>query len=195
MAAEVRAQCLGGVTTYLNTLSPEVRSEILSTYSPELRAALEEPSPNVYFPIEYWSSAIDSIVAIQPNIQQARQEVRKIGVCISEGIANSFLKLLMRIMTPSLFAKKCAAIVGRDFRGFPTGGDPEVDFDLSKESAGELLLTLKGVEQFKYLGGCGRGFIEFAFNYMGKKNLVIDEPNCADDEWAPSVIQLRVRWS
>lgn len=195
MAAEVRAQCLVGVTAYLNKLPPDVREKIESGYRPEVRKALAETSPNVFYPIEYWKEAIDGVVAFQPNVQKARQEVSNIGVCICEGTVNSFLRLLMRIMSPSLFAKKCGNMLGRDFRGFPTGGEPEYTYDLSKENEGEILMTVKGVKDHIYIGGTGRGFIEFAFQYMGKKNVVIDEPGCADDEWAPEVVNWRVRWS
>lgn len=192
MTAEVRAQCLVGVTAYLNKLPTDLSEQIQSGYSPEVRRALQETQPNVFFPIEYWKEAIDGVVALQPDVRKARQEVSNIGVCICEGTVNSFLRLLMRIMNPTLFAKKCGNMIGRDFRGFPAGAEPEYTFD---ERENEITMTVKGAGNHIYLGGTGRGFVAFAFEYMGKKNVVIDEPGCADDDWAPDVVSWRVRWS
>ena len=107
---------------------------------------------------------------------------------------NSFLRVLMRIMTPTLFAKKSGSMIGKDFRGF-TGGAPDYTYDVSKEAEGLVTLRIGNAGAHPYLGGTGQGFIEFAFHYIGKKNVIIDEPECPIGEYAPDVVHWRVRWS
>jgi hypothetical protein len=193
-APQVRAPCLYGVTKYLSSMDPAVAQQIMAGYTPEVRQALHEATPDVYYPIEYWKEAIDGIVAAQPDLTRAREAVRGIGRSICELTANSFLRLLMRMMTPSLFAKKSGAMIGRDFIGFP-GGGPDYSYDVSKESEGLIFLEVRNAQLHPYLGGTGQGFCEFAFSYIGKKDVIIDEPDYPPEQWAPEHLRWRIRWT
>jgi hypothetical protein len=183
-----------GVGAYVRSLDREHAHRIESALSDEARRAMHETSAEVWYPISVWKESLDRIVACSSDPASARVAVRSVGRNICEGTVNSFLRVLMRIMTPALFAKKSGSMIGKDFRGF-TGGAPDYSYDLSKESSGELTMTIKNAGQHPYLGGTGQGFVEFAFHYIGKNNVVIDEPNCALDDYAPEVVHWRIRWS
>jgi hypothetical protein len=183
-----------GIGAYVRSLDKEQAMLIESSLSDETRRALHETSPEVWYPISVWKEALDRIVQCSPDPASARAAVRSAGRFICEGTVNSFLRVLMRIMTPSLFAKKSGSMIGKDFRGF-SGGAPDYSYDLSKESEGLITLTIKNAGAHPYLSGTGQGFIEFAFHYMGKKNVVIDEPDCPMTDYAPEVMHIRIRWS
>jgi hypothetical protein len=183
-----------GVGAYIRTLDREHAQLIESKLSSEAKSALHETSPEVWYPIGIWKETLDRVVECAPDKSNARAAVRAAGRHICEGTVNSFLRVLMRIMTPALFAKKSGSMIGKDFRGF-TGGAPDYSYDLSKEGEGVVTMTIKNAGQHPYLGGTGQGFIEFAFHYIGKKNVIIDEPNCALDDYAPDVVHWRIRWS
>ncbi|SRR6266540_5440668 len=194
MEVQTRAHCMRGIGNYLRSLDPARAQQIESKLSQETLRSMYETSPEVWYPISVWKEALDTIVAQSPDPVAARTAVRAVGKFICEGTVNSFLRVLMRIMTPALFAKKAGAMIGKDFRGFP-GGEPDCTYDLSKESEGLLTMTVRNAKNIPYLGATGQGFTEFAFHYMGKKNVLIDEPNCPPNEYSPEVVHWRIRWS
>jgi len=188
----VRGPCLRGAGAYLRSIDPKLAREIESKFSPAILSALHESGPKDWFPIEIWKEALDGIVVAQPDIAAARVAIRSVGRHICEGTVNSFLKLLMRIMTPRLFAEKSGSMISRDFCGFKGGIDYNFEVD---DKAKIVMIEIRNAGQHPYLGGTGQGFCEFAFQYMGKKNVIIDEPDCPLDDWAPEHARWRIRWS
>jgi hypothetical protein len=194
MDVQTRAHCMRGIGNYVRSLDPARARQIESKLSPETLRSMYETSPEVWFPISVWKEALDAIVAQHSDPAAARAAARSVGRFICEGTVNSFLRVLMRIMTPSLFMKKSGDMMGKDFRGFP-GGEPDYSYDLSKEREGLATMTIGNAKNHPYLGATGQGFVEFAFQYMGKKNVLIDEPTCPPNEYAPEVVHIRIRWS
>jgi len=193
MDVAVRGPCLRGAGAYLRSIDPKLAQSIEAKYSSEILRALHDSGPKEWFPVELWKEALDGIVAAQPDIVKAREAIRSVGRFICDGTVNSFLRLLMRIMTPRLFAEKSGSMIGRDFSGFP-GGKPDYHFAVDDDKK-LVTLEVRNAGLHPYLGGTGQGFCEFAFQYMGKKNLVIDEPDCPLDDWAPTHLRWRIRWS
>ncbi len=194
MEVQCRAHCMRGIGNYVRSLDPARAQQIESKLSEETLRSMYETSAEVWYPISVWKEALDTIVAQNSDPATARTAVRLVGRFICEGTVNSFLRVLMRIMTPTLFAKKSGVMIGKDFRGFP-GGEPDYTYDLSKEPQGVMTMTIRNAKQHPYLGATGQGFIEFAFHYIGKKNVLIDEPDCPPNEYAPEVAHWRIRWS
>src|SRR5262245_10779936 len=102
----VRGPCLRGAGAYLRSIDPKLAEKIESKYTPEMLRAVHDSGPKEWFSVELWKGALDTIVEAQPDIQAARKAIRGVGRFICEGTVNSFLRLLMRIMTPRLFAEK-----------------------------------------------------------------------------------------
>jgi hypothetical protein len=192
MDVEIRSPSIRGIGDYLRSIDPELARQIEAKYPPEILRAIHESTLKEWFPIAFWKEAIDGIVAAQPNIEAARSAVRGIGRFICEGTVNSFLRLLMRIMTPRLFAEKSGAMIARDFRGFP-GGEIDYHFEVNDKDR-VVTLGVRNAGLHPYLGATGQGFCDFAFKHMGKKNVIIDEPDCALDDWTPAQVLWRVRW-
>ena len=188
----VRGPCLRGAGAYLRSIDRELAARIEAKYTPEMLRAVHDSGPKEWFPVDIWKGALDAIVQEQPDIKTARAAIRGVGRFICEGTVNSFLRLLMRIMTPRLFAEKSGSMIARDFGGFPGGIDYHYEVQEDKKT---VFLDVRNAGQHPYLGGTGQGFCEFAFQYMGKKNVLIDEPDCALDDWAPSHARWRIRWS
>ena len=193
MDIAVRGPCLRGAGAYLRSLDPKLAQQIEAKYTPAMLAAVHESGPKDWFPVALWKEALDASVAAQPTIEAARAAIRSVGRFICDGTVNSFLRLLMRIMTPRLFAEKSGSMIGRDFSGFPGG---QIDYHYQVNEKERLVfLEVRNAGLHPYLGGTGQGFCEFAFQYMGKKNVLIDEPDCPLDDWAPSQARWRIRWS
>jgi hypothetical protein len=193
MDVAVRGPCLRGAGAYIRSLDPKLTQQIEAKYTPAMLYALHESGPKEWFPIGLWKESLDAIVAAQPNIEQGRVAIRAVGRFICDGTVNSFLRLLMRMMTPRLFAEKSGSMIARDFIGFP-GGQIDYHFEVNDEER-IVFLEVRNAGNHPYLGGTGQGFCEFAFQYMGKKNVIIDEPDTPLDDWAPKHLRWRIRWS
>ncbi len=194
MEVQTRAHCMRGIGNYLRSLDPARAQLIELKLSQDTLRSIYETSPEIWYPISVWKEALDTIVAQHSDPVAARAAARSVGRFICEGTVNSFLRVLMKIMTPTLFAKKSGAMMAKDFRGF-LGGEIDYSYDLSKEPEGLMTMTVRNAKTIPYLGATGQGFIEFAFHYIGKKNVLIDEPNCPPNEYAPDVAHWRIRWS
>lgn len=190
--AAVRGPCLRGAGAYLRSIDPLLAQRIEANYTPEMLRAVHESGPKEWFPVDLWKAALDGIVEAQPDINAARAAIREIGRTICEGTVNSFLRLLMRIMTPRLFAEKSGSMIARDFGGFVGGIDYHYDV---RDEEKTVFMEVRNAGRHPYLGATGQGFCEFAFQYMGKKDVIIDEPDCALDDWTPSQAKWRIRWS
>ena len=193
METLVRGPCLRGAGAYLRSIDPKLAQQIEATYTPEMLRAVHESGPKDWVPVAVWKDALDAIVAAQPNIEAGRAAIRSVGRFICEGTVNSFLRLLMRIMTPRLFAEKSGSMIARDFAGF-SGGGPDYHFTVDDDKR-VVTLEIRNAGKHPYLGGTGQGFCEFAFQYMGKKNVLIDEPDCPLDDWQPEHLRWRISWS
>lgn len=98
------------------------------------------------------------------------------------------------MMTPGLFARKCNQLLSGDFRGFP-GGEPKVIYDLSKESKGDITIELTNAQNHPYLGASAVGYIEFAFEHMGKKGLKVEELDCDIRDFAAPFARWHITWN
>jgi hypothetical protein len=193
MEVAVRGPVLRGAGDYLRSIDPKLAQQIEAKYTPVMLHAVHESGPKEWVPVAVWKDCLDAIVAAQPNIEVARAAIRGVGRFICEGTVNSFLRLLMRIMTPRLFAEKSGSMISRDFSGFP-GGNIDYHFDVNDKDR-VVTLEVRNAGNHPYLGATGQGFCEFAFQYMGKKNVIIDEPDTPLDDWQPKHLKWRIRWS
>ena len=193
MDVAVRGPCLRGVGAYLRSLDPSLAQKIEAKYTPDMLRVIHESGNKDWVSIDVWKRALDEIIAVQPSVEEGRAAIRSVGRFICEGTVNSFLRLLMRIMTPRLFAEKSSSMISRDFRGFP-GGQLDYHFEVNEDQK-IAVIEVRNAGRHPYLGGTGQGFCEFAFQYMGKKDIVVDEPDCALDDYCPERVRLRMRWT
>src|SRR5262245_38041085 len=98
---QTRAHAMRGIGNYVRSLDPPRTQQIEAKLSKEALRSMYETSPEVWFPISVWKEALDTIVAQHFDPAAARAAVRSAGRFICEGTVNSFLRVLMRIMTPS----------------------------------------------------------------------------------------------
>ncbi len=98
----------------------------------------------------------------------ARDLLIRAGVFISEGATNTFLKLLMKMLTPALFAKKMPEFWKRD----STMGRLEVEVAPPK-----IIVRMMDMEGFDHGACTTAGFVKQAFEGMGKTILDIQLPD------------------
>lgn len=90
----------------------------------------------------------------------AQERLIKQGLFVSRTASNTFLRLLMKMLTPAIFAKKLPEFWKRDC----TLGRYEVEVDPPK-----ITCHLMDMDGFNHIACTGAGFIINTFEGMGKK--------------------------
>jgi len=194
MEIQAKGKSIRSIGAYIRTLDPALTERIERGMSPEVLKIAHDARPDDWYPYEYFKEPHDAVVAAFDDPVEARKAVHQIGRFACEATANSFLRLVLRMMTPSLFARKCSQLLAGDFRGFP-GGAPDVKFDLSNESNGEIKIELTNAQNHPYLGASAIGYIEFAFEHMGKKGLRVEERDCDVKDFNAPFARWYISWN
>jgi hypothetical protein len=130
-------------------------------FSPPLRSALPAMTPVGWYPVEYIGEINRAIAEdLGGNDEaRARAELENCGRFLANEATNTFMKLLMKVLTPALFAKKLPDLWRRDC----TYGQLELDV-----GAGSMTLRLSGMEGHDHIAAVMPGYVGFALERMGK---------------------------
>jgi hypothetical protein len=160
-----------------STYDAETREKIIGQLSPSVRAELGTYKDIEFYPVTHWSEVLRGIATIVGKTdEQAVKELRQCGTFIAHHATNTFLRLFMRVLTPSLFARKIPSLWSRD----NTAGSFSVD--LADVDSGKLLFKLSDVEGFAYCGPVSMGWISNAMQAMGRttKSMTIENWSLAN---------------
>lgn len=96
---------------------------------------------------------------------EMKKSMYKVTYELAEVAMGTFLRLLMKLMTPSLFVSKLPTIWERDHRSGKLAADGA---DLANK---HLVITLSDVAGYDYLGPGLEGFMAAPLSSMGCKNI------------------------
>src|SRR4051812_11935416 len=100
---KVRGMLVQGLASYVEKrCEPALRSKIMEAVSADVRAALPTMEKNVWYPRRYaldFCRAIVSVTGDENNITLA-------GHHIANEATNTFMKLLIKVLTPKMFARQ-----------------------------------------------------------------------------------------
>jgi hypothetical protein len=165
------------------------RRRIFSSVSPEVRdfmgTAKKAQMANPLYSCELWSG----IVKEYPDKAVARQQLVKVGAHMGSYATNTYLKLLMRMLTVKMFAKKLPDFWSRDanFGYIETG-------DLAGIETGHLTLYVKDIENYPYFGPICEGWFHFSLEAMGLKDLKVELQDWSMDKPDPGAVTYGVTW-
>ena len=140
-----------------------------------------------------WASPIHSselwagIAKEHSNPAEARSQLVKAGRNIGAYATNTYLKLLMKMLTVKMFAKKFPDIWGRDANfGKVTLGD------LDEISRGILTINFKELGSYPYFGPTTEGWFSFSLETMGLKDLTVTALDWKMEDPNPGELTYRV---
>jgi len=143
-----------------DTFGEQELDRILFSVSPGARAAATSGKPADWCPAVEFSELLRALAAKSDgNSEHARVRLIACGEFIAREATNTFLKIAMKMLTPSLFAKKLPDIWKRDC----SGGTFEVDAARDK-----IAFRLSGMAGFDHVPCTAAGFVKFALGAMGK---------------------------
>jgi len=117
-------------------------------------------APAAWLPGEYYVDTLRKLAAVaNGDNERARELLIESGVYVARTATNTFLRLLMKMLTPNLFAKKLPDFWKRDC----TIGRLEVEVAPPK-------ITCRFIDMaaFDHAACTGAGFLSSAFQAMGK---------------------------
>ena len=168
---------------------PAELEEIKRSLSPDFQAALPRLGRFDFVPRAYLGEITRAIARRHVDEDERVRVVAELGQSIAEGATNTFLRLMMRLMTPQIFAKKMPTIWAKDNRG------GVIEVDSSRLADKELTVTFRDIAGFAYFNAMCRGWLGFAFTRMGAQDVSIEFPNASVLTEDMEETTMVIRWS
>ena len=167
----------------------EQAQSVRSQLSDDVVAALPSLQPFEFYPRRFFGELTKAMAELHADPEDRAQAMVKFGNSIARGATNTFLRLLMRMMTPKLLAKKIDQIWARDHRG------GKIEADASRIDDNVMEVKLADIDGFTYFNAIGVGWFQFGFASMGCRDIGVKLlAGTAHDEITDTV-HLEVRWT
>jgi hypothetical protein len=135
-------------------------ARVMGALSPKARSAATEMKPADWCSVESYAELLRALAAeSNGDANNARDTLIACGEYVAREATNTFLKMLMKMLTPGLFASKLPSIWRRDC----SGGNFEVNVTDEK-----LICRLTDIKGFDHVPCTAAGFVRFALTGMGK---------------------------
>lgn len=169
---------------------PAVSQRLLAQIPEEVRLALADLHPADWYPRSYSVAALRAIASHRGDDERAvYDDMVRCGTFIATEATNTFLRILMKVLTPALFAKKIPDFWRRD----QTSGHFEVDISGTKDRRFQLKLC--DVAGFDHVGLLGIGWMTHGLTMMGKQDVVVTQHGWSLSAPGPQEISYEVSWS
>jgi len=151
---------------------------IIDSLSAETRSILSAEKPASWSPMTNYVELLRAVAALGGGDDtKAKDSLIEAGRFVAQEASTTFLKLFLRVLTPSLFAKKVPTVWQRDF----SRGSAEAEI-----TDRQLVFRMSGISEMDHIPCTAPGFLSFAMESMGKSVKRIDVHNwslqqpCAD---------------
>jgi len=190
-APQIRGYSLRQQAGFLRSkhIDEEARKKALAQLPTELQGDLSDFDPAGWYPRDYAVSLFRAIASTAGDEREARELLATCGEWIAMESTNTFLKLVMRLMTPVLFAKKLPSLWDRDMKG---GGFTS---DTTRADQNQLGFVLYDVAGFDHIGPITEGWLRFALKAIGKTGVEVDMEGWSLGTPGPKDVKYEVRWA
>ena len=159
--AEVRGYTVLKTAEYLRQQAGEQEAKrLFSGFSPELQHALGTATAAGWQPATVSSELLRAVAGLaKGDEEKAKQELVNCGKFLASEATNTFLKLLMKVLTPSMFAKKLPTLWSRD----SSHGKFAVDVYEDR-----IACRMTEMEHYEHITPISVGYVSFALEAMRK---------------------------
>ena len=173
-----------------NNYDDATKRRMFDALSPEVRRAVSDIDKVQWYPRKYTEELLTQIAqAHVPDEKRVHDALVGVGRTVAKNATNSFLRLFMKIMTPSLFFRKLNDLWARDHR------EGQITCDLSQIDDNVMRVALKEIDGYDYIGPVGGAFVMFALETMGKKNVSVETRGWSLQTPTPSAVEYYVTWT
>lgn len=174
-----------------------VANHILDT--PELASRVDEPTHRLarelgkrteasdWVPRRDMITLLRGIAAACDSDEKARRAIVDAGRAVGDQATNTFLRLLMKMLTPRMFAAKLPDLFKRDHQG---GG--RIEIHRLEERA--IHLQIRDIAGFDHMGPLSEGWFGSALSAMGLVLTTVSATPWSRDEPGPERVDFRAEW-
>lgn len=142
------------------------------------------------YPRAYLVEALRAIAKINPDEEAAYADLVECGRFMSSEATNTYLRLLLKILSPQMFAKKITTFWERDNRNCGNFDPNETEV-----SSGYMRLKMVGAAGFDHCAPVSAGFCSFVLSAMGKSNVGARQQGWSLENPGPESYVLELTWS
>ncbi len=144
---------------------PAKRQLIESRYSPELLKLAGKIDRNTWYPLELLISVFDGLSLVHRDPREHGDAIERCGRFLGDEATSTFMRLLLKILTPRLFASKFNEF-WRRYHDFS-----ELRYDIGDIDRNVVRFDIEG---YDYLHFYATGWIKHVFEALGKKNIRVE---------------------
>lgn len=164
------------------------REKVYNAISGEIREILDSPGSSQWYPRSYFTELNRALAALHTQEADVLEALSCAGRNMAEIASGTFMKLLLKMLTPSLFARKFPDFWAHDNRG------GRIDVESSKVADGRLDFWIREVRGFDHVGPVGRGYIQFAMSAITGSAVVVDLEGWSLSKPGPDEVHYAVSW-
>ena len=168
---------------------PQQQSQIMKALPAEVLDALPNIRPQQWYPRDLQVSMHRAVASVRNTEADTYNDFVAYGAYVCQEATSTFLRFLLRVLTPSLFAKKIPDVWLRDHHG---SGCFEVDLERADE--GVIHLRLLGAGGFDHIAIPGIGFITHVLKSMGKSDVRMTQKGWSLATPAPNEVSYELIW-
>lgn len=189
MEPQTRGLVIKGFSAYLERHCTESeRERIRQALSQDVRIALVNPTTSRWYPRAHFVELNRAVAALHTQEADVLEALSAVGRNIAEIATGTFMKLLLKLLTPTLFARKFSDFWAHDNRG------GRIDVDSTKVNDNQLQFWIRDVRDFDHVGPVGRGYIQFAMSAITGTNVTVNLQNWSLMKPGPDEVHYQVSW-
>lgn len=167
--------------------SHDVREKIRTHLPLELEQRLSSVKSGGWYPLADLVALLEAMAQAADSHKTAEDNARLLGQFLSNAATSGFMRLLLKILTPTVFLKKVPDIWPRMFSFGQFESDP------SGFPSGKAAMVMRDVDGFDYVAPVSVGWIESVFSAMGYPDASV---SCRpiDGEPAGSAFRFDISW-
>jgi hypothetical protein len=157
---QVRGYAIVHAGKYLREAGGQKAIEALSA---PLQRVLDVATPVAWTPVSHMAELFHAVAKLgDGDEEKARHHLEKCGEYQGMAATSTFLRLVMKVLTPAMFAKKLPTLWSRD----STVGSYSCDvFD------DHIVCRMHGMESLEHFAPTSVGYVRFTLGAMGKEVL------------------------
>lgn len=185
-----RGSVLVGLVSFLESnCDAPTYARVRDSFSPELKSDLANVKHAVWYPRAHFIELNRAIANLHADSdEEAAEALTEAGRHICEIASNSFMKLLLRMLTPKMFSQKFPDFWDRDNRG----GACRVD--TSELDQNRMVAWIEDVKGFDHVGPVARGYVGFAMERITGKPVKITMEGWSLENPSEESIRLQCEW-
>ncbi len=151
------------------TYDDDTRSAIYKRMAPETREMLKTVSRDEWKPVSFVADINHAVYESQSDPDTGYQQIINAGAAIADYAAGTYVRLLIKLMTPKIMASKWPDI----WKKSHNFGDMRCRLEADRL----LKMTLADVDGYTHIGPTAIGFLTFSLNAMGLPDARVKQLN------------------